>query len=114
MMRLYSPLTLRDKIESLTLILEGRNCALSLTENGLRADYLVNMDTWRIEKVVGTLAVNGTEMRFRTEYSDFEFVDGALVHRKENKFAGGVNTAILQLHRITLDADLDTRRFLPR
>ena len=114
LMRLYSPLTLRDKIDSLTLILEGRNCALSLVENGLRADYLVNMDTWRIEKVVGTLTVNGTEMRFRTDYSDFEFVDGVLVHRKESKFAGGVHTAILQLHRVTLDADLGSGLFLPR
>ena len=114
LMRLYSPLTLRDKIDSLSLILEGRNCALSLMENGLRADYLVNMDTWRIEKVVGTLTVNGTEMRFRTDYSDFEFVDGVLVHRKESKFAGGVHTAILQLHRVTLDADLDSGLFLPR
>jgi hypothetical protein len=114
LMRLYSPLTLRDKIDSLTLILEGRNCALSLVESGLQVDYLVNMDTWRIEKVVGTLTVNGTEMRFRTDYSDFEFVDGVLVHRKESKFAGGVHTAILQLHRVTLDADLDSRLFLPR
>jgi hypothetical protein len=114
LMRLYTPLTLRDRIDSLTLILEGRNCALSLIENGLRADYLVNMDTWRIEKVVGTLTVNGAGMRFLTEYSDFEFHEGALIHRKENKFAGGVHTAVLQLHRITLDAELDTGSFLPR
>ncbi len=113
-MRLYSPLNLRDRIDSLELVLEGRNCALSLVENELRADYLVNMDTWRIEKVVGTLTVNGTEMRFLTEYSDFAFVDGALVHRKENKFAGGVHTAVLQLHSITLDAEMNAGLFLPR
>jgi len=113
LMRLYSPLVLRDKSDKVSLETWGELCALSLLENGLRADFLVNQETWRIEKVIGTLNVNGTEMQFLTEYSDFKFVDGALVHQKENKFAGGTNTAKLQLRRITFDAQLDEGSFTP-
>jgi hypothetical protein len=113
LMRLYSPLVLRDKGDSLKLMLDGEYCALSLVERGIRADYLVNQDTWRIEKVVGTLWINNMEMRFLTEYSDFKFVDGTLVHHKENKFAAGVNTAVLQLRNIEFNADLDDSSFTP-
>jgi hypothetical protein len=113
LMRLYSPLVLRDKSDSISLVVEGEFLALSLQENGVRADYLVNQETWRIEKVVGSLTINGAEMQFLTEYSDFKFVDGALVHQKENKFAGGMNTAKLQLRRITFDVRFDEGSFTP-
>jgi hypothetical protein len=113
LMRLYSPVVLRDKLEFLTLAVDGKSCALTLFENGVRVDYLVNTGNWHIEKVVGSLAINGSEMQFLTEYSNFTFRDGVLVHEKENKFAGGVNTAILQLRRITLDAELKSTDFLP-
>lgn len=111
LMRLYSPLVLRDKSDVVSLEIDGEFCALSLVEYGVRADYLVNMETWRIEKVVGTLSVNGTKMQFLTEYSDFKYVDGILVHQKENKYAGGVNTAKLKLRRITFNADFDEGTF---
>lgn len=114
LMRLYSPLVLSDKSKSVTLVIQGNHCALSLLENGVRADYLVNQDTWRIEKVVGTLTINDAEMQFLTEYSDFKFVDGVLVHQKENKFAGGMNTAKLQLRGVTFDASLDDETFMPK
>jgi hypothetical protein len=113
LMRLYSPLVLRDKSDSVSLVMEGEFLALSLKENGVRADYLVNKESWRIEKVVGSLTINGAEMQFLTEYSDFKFVDGALVHQKENKFAGGMNTAKLQLRRITFDVRFDEGSFTP-
>jgi hypothetical protein len=57
--------------------------------------------------------MNGREIQFLTEYSDFAVVEGVLVHHKENKFAGGVNTAMLQLREITFDAELDDSRFKP-
>ena len=114
LMRLYSPLVLRDKQEFLTLTLEDQYCALSLVENGLKVDYLVNLDTWNIERVVGTLSIQGTEMRFLTEYSNFRFNDGVLVHERENKYAGSVNTAVLQLRNISLDADLKDENFVAR
>lgn len=105
LMRLYSPLALRDRIENITLTLEGPLCALTLNENGVRADYLVNQENWHIEKVAGTLNMGGQDMQFLTEYSEHEFVDGVLVHRKENKFAGSVNTAQLSLKNIKFNAD---------
>jgi hypothetical protein len=37
-----------------------------------------------------------------------------LLHERENKYAGGVNTAVLQLRRLTLDAKLPDTRFMPR
>jgi len=52
-------------------------------------------------------------MQFLTEYSSFAFQDGVLVHERENKFAGGVNTAVLRLRRIVFDADLNDSDFLP-
>jgi hypothetical protein len=113
LMRLYSPLVLRDRLDSLTMMVEGEFCVLSLFENGVRADYIVNTDKWRIEKVVGSLAINGSEMQFLTEYSNFTFRDGVLLHERENKFVGGINTAVLQLRRITLDAVLKDTYFLP-
>ena len=113
LMRLYSPLALRDRRDSLTLTVKGESCVLSLFEYGVRVDYVVNADKWRIEKVVGTLVINGSEMQFLTEYSDFTIRDGVLIHQMENKFAGRVNTAVLQLREITLDAELKDTSFLP-
>ena len=113
-MRLYSPLQLRERRDLLQFTVSGKYGALTLVEDGLRADYLVDMDHWRIEKVAGTLTVNGMEMRFLTEYSDFAFQDGVLIHRRENKFAGDVNTAVLQLRRLVPAAELDPERFEPQ
>jgi hypothetical protein len=113
LMRLYSPLVLRDMRDNLTLTIKGEYCALTLSEYGLRVDYLINMANWHIEKVIGTMTINGTAMRFLTEYSDFKFRDGVLVHERENKYAGAVNTAVLQLDRIILDADLNEEYFQP-
>ena len=62
---------------------------------------------------MGSLPIKGSEMQFRTEYSDFAFHDGVLVHRRENKFAGSVNTAVLQLRQVSLDAGLGDIDFLP-
>lgn len=113
LMRHYSPLILRDKLDLLTFEAQGEYRVITLFEHGVRADYFVNADNGRIEKVVGSLAMNGREMQFVTEYSDFAFRDGVLVHAKENKFAGGVNTAMLQLRRITFDAKLSDGDFVP-
>ena len=113
LMRLYSPLVLRDKRSNLTLTINGEYCALTLSEYGLRVDYIVNMANWHIEKVIGSMSINGTDMRFLTEYSDFSFRDGVLVHGQENKYAGAVNTAVLQLSRIIFEADLNEEYFQP-
>ena len=33
------------------------------------------------------------------------------MHQKENKFAGGMNTAVLQLRKVTFDAPIDDKQF---
>ena len=113
LMRLYSPLMLRDKIDSISLVEQGGLLALSLVENGVHVYYMVNRENWHIEKVAGSLLMGGKEIQFLTEYSDFTTMDGVLVHQKENKFASGMNTAVLQLRNITFDASIDDRQFVP-
>jgi hypothetical protein len=114
LMRLYSPLTLRDKRDALALSPGDGHVTLTLREHGLQADYVISTDSWHIVKVVGQLSMNGTAMQFVTEYSEFATVDGVLVHHRENKYVGGMNTALLRLQRITVDADLDDDEFEPR
>lgn len=113
LMRLYSPLALRDRVDSLTILPNEDNLILTLVENGVRADYMIDRGRWRITKVLGTQTIGDREMRFLTEYSDFRFVDGVLIHHGENKFAGNVNTAVLELRRLELDVDFDDSHFRP-
>lgn len=114
LMRLYSPLALLERIEQIHLTDKGDFIVLTLQENGLQADYLVNKEDWYIEKVLGTLHINGMKMNFLTEYEDFRKVEGVVLHHKENKFAGSVNTARLELRNVTLDATIDDVEFDPR
>lgn len=112
LMRLYSPLLLRDKLDALTMTMDNGYYILSLFEHGVSVDYVVNAETWRIEKVIGTLPIMGSTMQFLTEYSDFTMRDGVLIHQQEKKYAGGHNTALLQLSDITLDAELEDADFV--
>jgi outer membrane lipoprotein-sorting protein len=113
LMRLYSPLTLRDKRDALELSRSGGYMVLTLSEHGLQTDYVVDTDTWHIVKVMGKLSVNGVAMRFVTENSDYSMVDGVLVHHHENKWVGSMNTAVLRLQHITVDAEFDDDEFEP-
>lgn len=113
LMRLYSPLALRDRVALMHVSADNEQLVLTLWENELRADYHVNRETWHIEKVVGALIIGGGEMNFVTEYSDFAWVEGVLVHKRENKFAGGVNTAVLQLRNIEFGVAFDDDTFAP-
>ncbi len=113
LMRFYTPLTLRDRIDSLRLTRSDGYLALMLAEDGLQAEYVVDTDTWHIVKVVGTLTMHGATMRFVTEYSEFAKVDGALIHHRENKFVGGTNTAVLRLRRAVMDVEFDDDEFRP-
>ncbi len=112
LMRLYSPLMLRNKIDSMSVIEQGGQLALSLVEKGMHVYYMINKENWHIEKVAGSLLANGKEIQFLTEYSDFAVIEGVLVHQKENKFAGGMNTAVLKLRKITFDARIEDKQFV--
>ena len=52
-------------------------------------------------------------MHFVTEYSEFAMVDGVLVHHRENKYAGGTNTAVLKLKRIEFGMKFSDEDFAP-
>ena len=114
LMRFYSPLTLRERIDSLELSKTDEHLTLTLREEGLQADYVVDTETWYIVKVVGTLAVNGATMQFMTEYAEFAKVDGVVMHHRENKWVGTTNTAVLRLRHVELGVDFDDDEFLPR
>lgn len=110
LMRLYTPLTLKNKPG--IKVTEGQGVKLiTLKEGTLVTVYHVNATTFRIEKVVGTLDMGGRKMEFQTEYSDFKKVDGVLMHHRENKFAGGTNTAELFLKELKLSAKHDDTLF---
>ena len=114
LMRFYSPLTLRERIDSLELSKTDEHLTLTLREEGLQADYVVDTETWYIVKVVGTLAVNGATMQFMTEYAEFAKVDGVVIHHRENKFVGATNTAVLRLRHVELAVDFGDDDFVPR
>ena len=114
LMRFYTPLTLRRRIDALSLSDGDEHLTLTLTEDGLKAEYVVDSHTWRIVKVVGTLSINGATMQFITEYSEFAMVDGVLIHHRESKFVGRTNTAVLKLRQVRLGVDFDDEEFSPR
>lgn len=91
--RMYSPLTLKTKIASLTVRDEPGYKVLVLKEGEVTTKYYVNVQTNLIDKVVGILSMGGQNMEFVVEYSDFRTVEGVMVAYKENKFAMGMNTA---------------------
>ncbi|MEE9542239.1 MAG: hypothetical protein V3V95_00465 [Thermodesulfobacteriota bacterium] len=105
LMRLYTPLTLKAKLDNIKLSDVGNLKALTLKEGSLTTIYYVNSETFRIELVVGRLKMGPREMEFRTEYSKFKLVEGVLMHHKENKFAAGMNTALLFLRQIKLNEE---------
>ena len=114
LMRFYTPLTLRDRIDALSLSNGDGYLALTLREDGLQAEYFVDTETWHIVKVIGTMTINGATMRFVTEYSEFQYVEGVLIHHRENKFVGRMNTAVLRLRRVEVEVDFDDDEFAPR
>ena len=113
LMRLYSPLALSDRKNALKLSDNGSELVMTLSEHGVISEYFVNKESRRIERVSGTLKINGNLMSFVTEYSDFKLVEGVLVHQREDKYAGTVNTAQLQLRHIDFDAVFDENFFNP-
>ena len=100
LLRLYSPLMLQRRLASLQLLQEQDRLVLQLEEAGIRLEYGVDLRRWEITEVTGVLRMNGSDIRFLTRYSDFRMVDGVLVHHHEEKFAGNVPTASLDLQEI--------------
>jgi hypothetical protein len=103
MMRLYTPLTLKAKQASITEVVDtGLYKAIIMKEGTLTVIYYVNAKTFLIDAVIGKMKMGPREMEFRTEYTDFKLVGGVMMHHTENKFAAGMNTALLTLKQIKL------------
>lgn len=97
-MRLYNPLLLQRRTAEISASDEGDSYyRLTLIEGPITTDYYVNRQTLLIDKVTGTLMMNGAAMTFLTEYHDYKAVEGIMMPHKEVKYAGNVNTAVLTL-----------------
>jgi hypothetical protein len=97
-MRLYNPLLLQQRAAKIEVTEDSdAYYRLTLHEGGLTTDYYVNRQTLLIDKVTGTLQINGMAMSFLTEYRDYKKVEGVMLPHTEIKYAGNVNTAVLTL-----------------
>lgn len=99
-MRLYNPLLLQNIANKITTA-EGEDghYKLTLHEEALTTTYYVNRKTLLIDKVTGTLEMNGNAMTFMTEYHDYKSVEGVMLPHKEVKYVGTINTAVLTLQK---------------
>jgi hypothetical protein len=105
-MRFIDPLSLRGKIDNLTIEeAEDGSKVILLIEDGLEGRYFVGKDSGLIERFVGTLKMGEKAMDFRTEYSDFKAMNGVMMAHVEAKFAGDVNTANLTLREVVFVED---------
>lgn len=113
LMRLYSPLHLKkiSREKKIELVRTEDLRILVLKEGPLTVEYHMVPGVLRIIKTVGKLDVNGREMEFVTELSDFKEVDGVLVHQKEVKYAAGINTAVLTLKEFRANEKIDPKVF---
>ncbi len=97
LMRLFSPLELKKRIKNIVISLTPTYYVLSLSEDGLTAEYFVSKKSFLIEKVIGRLQMGTQSMEFLTLYQDYKLVHGVMMPHKEIKYAGSVNTAIMRL-----------------
>ena len=118
-MRLYTPLTLLAKKDELMMSEAGTYKILTIKEGTLTGSYYLNTSTNRVDKFVGSMtlpgAPGGAKMEFVTEYSDFGVIEGILLAKREVKYAGGVNTAVMTLLAYKFAAEFDEEFFaLPK
>lgn len=97
LMRLFNPLVLKDKLKDITLHVKENHYLLSLKNGTITAEYFVSKNNFLVHKVIGRLRMGSQSMEFLTIYEDYKPVNGVLVHHKEIKYAGSVNTAIMIL-----------------
>ena len=100
LMRLYNPLVLKRQAGAIQLSTRDNHYVLSLPQDGLVTDYYVDPKTFYITTVVGTLSMGGQSMSFVTRYSDHKMAEGVLMPHHEVKYAGNVNTAVLELKSV--------------
>lgn len=104
LMRLYHPLLLKEKRRDITLSETPRHFVLALKADSITAEYFVSKTNYLVDKVAGHLTMGSREMTFLTRYEDYAPLNGVMLARKEIKYAGSVNTAVMRLQQMTFTA----------
>ncbi|MEN8147378.1 MAG: hypothetical protein ABFR02_07150 [Campylobacterota bacterium] len=104
LMRLFHPLVLKEKLGDITLSETSEHYVLDLKAGSISAEYFVSKKSYLIEKVVGHLKMGSQGMEFLTLYEDYTSLNGVMLPRKEVKYAGSVNTAVMRLQKMTFTA----------
>ncbi len=99
LMRLFHPLELQKHLKNIVVIPNNEHYLLSLSQNGVTADYYISKKNYLIQKVIGKLKMGSHKMEFLTFYEDYKSVNGVMMPHREVKYAGKVNTAIMRLQK---------------
>ncbi len=99
LMRLYTPLVLKNKIKNLNITQNSKQYILELEKNNMKVEYIVSKKTLLIEKTIGRLQMGPRQLEFLTKYDDYKPVKGVMIPHKETKFVGSLNTAVMTLDK---------------
>ncbi len=97
LMRLYNPLVLKNKLNSLSVSQNSKQYIFELENDGMKVEYIVSKRSLFIEKTIGRLQIGPRKMKFLTKYDDYKSVNGVMLPHKETKFVGSMNTAVMTL-----------------
>ncbi|QOY53587.1 hypothetical protein HUE87_06575 [Candidatus Sulfurimonas marisnigri] len=97
LMRLFTPLILKNRLKDITMITEKNQYILSLKNNSITSKYFVSKNSFLVDKVIGELKIGSMNMEFLTIYEDYKSANGVMMPHREIKYAGSVNTAIMTL-----------------
>ncbi len=97
LMRLYSPLVLKSKLDNITLSQNSKQYILELEKSSMKVEYIVSKKTFLIEKTIGRLQMGPQQLEFLTKYEEYKSVNGVMLPHKEIKFVGSLNTAVMTL-----------------
>lgn len=100
LMRLYTPVVLKQKIKDITLSSDDTNYELSLPNGTILTRYFVSKKSFLIEKVIGKLQMGKESMEFKTLYQDYKNINGLMLAHTEVKYASDINTAVLKLNNM--------------
>lgn len=99
LMRLYSPLILKNELKNLSITQNSKQYIFELTKENMKVEYIVSKRTLLIEKTIGRLQMGPKQMEFLTKYDEYKPIKGVMVAHKETKYVGSMNTAIMTLNK---------------
>lgn len=110
LMRLYNPLVLQNNLKNITLDIEDRYYVLTFKNGSVTSKYFVSKSNFLVDRVIGQLKMGSYKMEFLTLYKNYKSISGVMVHHKEIKFAGDVNTAIMRLENMRFTEKIKRHR----